>query len=318
MDTVRIPNEATYTPVSLTDVAIAAPLLSRLVLGATLPGVALQTAAMVMYAGSAFQDWVERQGIRKVEFLAEYGSDVNHMEEMPRALREAELHVIARRLNEGYTSERLPMAELAVLVDRHLTDYIASVTDQRVETSTAVRDFTLARFLFPFALGAADILSGDVAIFRDTGVFEPHVVAHEFVHRKGYFRELEAQALAYLALMSSGEPMLVQSALCERLHRHIRALEGDDETGFERRVRSISLRPELEAELLRLKPEKGTLSAPLIDAMRNLYDLRMRLTGQNGLSDYDVGFTNFLYTFERSSTSRQRAPSLIPVPERRE
>jgi hypothetical protein len=314
MDTVRIPNEATYTPVSLTDVAIAAPLLSRLVLGATLTGMALQTAAMVVYAGSAYQDWVERQGIRKVDFLGEYGADVQHMEAMPRSIREAELHVLARPLNEGYTAERLPMAELAVLVDRHLTDYIASVTDQRVETSTAVRDFTLAKFLFPFALGAADILSGDVAIFRDTGVFEPHVVAHEFVHRKGYFRELEAQALAYLALVSSNEPMLVQSALCERLHRNIRALEGDDEEGFERRVQSISLRPELQKEMLRLKPEKGALSAPLIEGMRNLYDLRMKMTGQNGLSDYDVGFTNFLYTFERSQTSRQKARSLVQAP----
>jgi hypothetical protein len=42
--------------------------------------------------------------------------------------------------------------------------------------------------------------------------------------------------------------------------------------------------------------------------MRRLYDERMRLTGQNGLSDYDVGFTNFLYTFELSSTARQDPP----------
>jgi hypothetical protein len=42
--------------------------------------------------------------------------------------------------------------------------------------------------------------------------------------------------------------------------------------------------------------------------MRRLYDERMRLTGQNGLSDYDVGFTNFLYTFELSSTARQEPP----------
>jgi hypothetical protein len=42
--------------------------------------------------------------------------------------------------------------------------------------------------------------------------------------------------------------------------------------------------------------------------MRRLYDERMRLTGQNGLSDYDVGFTSFLYTFELSSTARQEPP----------
>ena len=84
--------------------------------------------------------------------------------------------------------------------------------------ATAVRDFALARLVFPFALGACDLLSGDVAIFRDVGVLEPHVIAHEFSHRKGYWRELEAQALAYLALTASGEAVLIQSALCERLH----------------------------------------------------------------------------------------------------
>jgi hypothetical protein len=32
----------------------------------------------------------------------------------------------------------------------------------------------------------------------------------------------------------------------------------------------------------------------------------MRATGQAGISDYDLGFTNFLYTFETSPTARQR------------
>jgi len=40
--------------------------------------------------------------------------------------------------------------------------------------------------------------------------------------------------------------------------------------------------------------------------MKPLYDKRMKLTGQNGLSDYDLGFTNFLYTFEHSATAPQR------------
>ncbi len=42
--------------------------------------------------------------------------------------------------------------------------------------------------------------------------------------------------------------------------------------------------------------------------MRGLYDARLRLTGQNGLSDYDLGFTSFLYTFERSTRARQAPP----------
>jgi hypothetical protein len=39
--------------------------------------------------------------------------------------------------------------------------------------------------------------------------------------------------------------------------------------------------------------------------MKVLYDERMKMTGQNGLSDYDVGFTNFLHTYAKSPRARQ-------------
>ena len=39
--------------------------------------------------------------------------------------------------------------------------------------------------------------------------------------------------------------------------------------------------------------------------MKTLYDQRLKLTGQNGISDYDVGFTNFLWTFSRANGVRQ-------------
>jgi hypothetical protein len=42
--------------------------------------------------------------------------------------------------------------------------------------------------------------------------------------------------------------------------------------------------------------------------MRRVYDARMRVTGQRGISDYDLGFTNFLYTFETSAAARQAPP----------
>ena len=52
----------------------------------------------------------------------------------------------------------------------------------------------------------------------------------------------------------------------------------------------------------------GTGTSKIEIAMRRLYDKRMHLTGQNGISDYDVGFTSFLHTFERSSAARQTPP----------
>ncbi len=52
----------------------------------------------------------------------------------------------------------------------------------------------------------------------------------------------------------------------------------------------------------------GTGTSGVEIAMRRLYDQRMRLTGQNGISDYDVGFTSFLHMFEQSSSARQTPP----------
>jgi hypothetical protein len=306
MERIRIPNDATYTPLPLLDVAMAAPLLSRLLLQATLPGRALQVASIGLYLGSAAQDWLERRGVRKIDFMAEFGADVHHLENMPVELRREEIRTLAGRANAEYTAETIPRPELAVEVDRLLTNYIASITGQRVETSTEIRNFTVASLIFPFALGACDFLSGDVAIFRDTGVFEPHVIAHEFSHRKGYWKELEAQVIAYMVLASSGNPVLVQSARCERLHRHLRVLSGDDPENFPRHLADAKLRPELEPHFAGMRTPPGPIQEKVESVMKAIYDERMRLTGQNGIEDYDLGFTNFLYTFERSPVARQK------------
>jgi hypothetical protein len=310
-DEIRIANAATYWPIAPADVVLAVPLAARLLLGATPLGRVVQAAAYGAYAASALQDWAARRGVRKIDFRREFGADVRQLTPMPREARERDVSRLTERLNDEFTAERIPRRELAVEVDRHLTDYIAGVTGQRVETSTEVRSFSIAGLFFPFALGACDFVSGDVTVFRDVGAFEPHVIAHEFSHRKGYWKELEAQALAYLSLTASNERVLVQSALCERLHRNWRALVGDDRPAFHDVVERSGLRPELRARFLDLNrgAAAGTAARQAEGLMRRLYDERMRLTGQNGLSDYDVGFTNFLYTFEMSTTAKQEPPA---------
>jgi hypothetical protein len=307
MDRVEIPNNATYSPIALMDVLLAAPLASRVLLGATLPGRVLSMAALGVYAGSSLRDWWARQGVRRIEFMQEFGSDIPHLDPMPEAERVKEIRVLGEKLNASYTPEIIPRAELAREVNEQLTKYMSTITGQRVETSSEVRSFTLAKLIMPFALGACDVLSGDVAIFRDTGIFEAHIIAHEFVHRKGYWKELHAQALAYLALRNSANPVLVQSAQAERLHRNLRVLAGEDLEHFNGLVDEADLRPELKEAFHQLRPVPGAYEAGMSQVMRNLYDERMKLTGQNGLSDYDEGFTNFLYTFSRSPDARQPA-----------
>jgi hypothetical protein len=309
-DEIRISNRATYWPVAPIDLVIGAPLVVRALLGVTPLGRVVQAAVLGAYLGSAVRDWHDRRGIRRIDFRREFGADLHHLVPMPREAREAEVRTLAERLNDEFVPRRLPRRELAVEVDRHLTHYIASITGQRVRTSARVRGFALAKLAFPFALGACDALSGDVAIFKDTGPFEPHVLAHEFSHRKGYWKELHAQALAYLALVASGEPVLRQAARLERFYRHLVVLAGKQEGAFDRLTAAAALRPELAKALGELRPPTTAVGRQLEGGMRQVYDTRMRLTGQTGISDYDLGFTNFLYTFETSTTARQAPPPL--------
>src|SRR3712207_6225819 len=183
IEQVRISNAATYWPIAPSDVVLAVPLAARLLLGASPAGQVVQAAAIGAYLGCALQDWYARLGVRKIDFRHEFGADVHHLTPMPREVREAEVRTLVERLNDEFSPERVPRRELAVEVDRHLTRYIAGITGQRVETSAEVRDFSAAALVFPFAVGACDFLTGDVAIFRDVGIFEPHVIGHEFSHR---------------------------------------------------------------------------------------------------------------------------------------
>ena len=260
---------------------------------------------MGLYARSVVRDWSARQEMRRIDFLLEFGADVDVLEEQPRTSREMEARRLTSLLNDHHTQERLPRKELARRVNAVLTDYLAGITGQRVETSDEIRDVALAGLVFPFAQGTCDILSGDVAIFRDTGIFEPHVICHEFVHRKGYLKELHAQALAYLALRNSGHPVLVQAARAERLYRQLRVLSGEDGAHYLERVAEVGLREELRDAFEALRPDPGGYRSVVGQGMRKLYDARMKVTGQNGISDYDRGFTNFLHTFRFAAHARQ-------------
>ena len=117
-DEVRIANAATYWPIAPTDVVLAVPLAARLLLGATPIGRVVQAAAYGAYAASALQDWMARRGVRKIDFLREFGADVRRLTPMPREVREQEVELLIQRLNDEFTAERIPRRELAVEVDR--------------------------------------------------------------------------------------------------------------------------------------------------------------------------------------------------------
>jgi len=294
-DRVEIPNQATYAPFALADVFLLAPLASRLLLGATVPGRIVQALSLGAYAGSALSDWWARQDARPIDFEEAYGQDPANLKEMGEEARQEEVKDLVAVINRDYQASEYSREELAKIVNEKLTDYIATITGQRVETSSEVRSMALSKVLFPFALGACDILSGDVTIFRDTGVFEPHIITHEFCHRKGYYKELQAQAIAYLALSTSDDPVLVQSALAERLHRNLKILADSDFDRYHELVDESGLREELAKDFHAIRPEPSAYERAVWTVMKPVMEQRMKMTGQNGLSDYDVGFTDFLH-----------------------
>jgi hypothetical protein len=305
VERIEIPNLATYSPVALSDFFMLAPLASRVFLGLTVPGRMLQGAALGIYAVSAFGDWMARRGVRTVHFQDEFGADVESLTATPEDARWEEVTLLAERLSDEYVPPEASRQELAGRVNEELTRYLASVTGQEVRTSAEVRSFNLARVMFPFASGTCDMLTGDVAVFKDLGMFEAHVIAHEFTHRRGYWKELHAQVIAYLALITSDDPELRQSALGERLHRQMQTLAEDDNERYHAILDDVPVRSEVKDALEKLRPKRSAVQSVAGDFMKSLYDERMRLTGQNGLSDYYQGFTDFLHTYGSSETARQ-------------
>ncbi|WP_420635168.1 DUF3810 family protein [Candidatus Palauibacter sp.] len=299
MDRLRIPNIATYLPVAPSDLLLAAPIAARILFGASPAGRVIQAAALGVYAGSAAIDWAIRADARRVDFEDTFGFDPLAPPPASEEERREDVERLVRKLNQICVPMETPRKELAEQVDLHLTDFLAELTGQRLETSAQIRDFMLAQIVFPFALGAADPLTGDVAIFKSTGVFEPHVIAHEFCHRKGYLKEVEAQILGYLSLVDSGEAVLEQSAHCERLDRQLWVLADRDAGTYNALLAESGLREELRSAFTLRHPAEDTLSGVVGPLMKNAYNARMKLTGQNGLSDYDEGFTNFLLAIER-------------------
>ena len=96
------------------------------------------------------------------------------------------------------------------------------------------------------------------------------------------------------------------------VHRQLKALAGEDHAAYHARVDGLGLREELAEEMHSLRPAAGAYEGAVAAVMKRMYDERLKLTGQNGLSDYDVGFTNFLWTFTRSTRARQdRAQAVV-------
>ena len=58
------------------DLVVAAPLVARVLFGASPIGRVVQAATLGVYLASALRDWHDRRGIRKIDFRHEFGADL--------------------------------------------------------------------------------------------------------------------------------------------------------------------------------------------------------------------------------------------------
>ncbi len=96
-DSVKIPNQATYSPLPLADVFMLAPLASRLLFRASVPGRIVQALALGAYAGSALSDWLARKEARPIDFEEAFGQDPSDLEAMSEEARRDEVALAVPR-----------------------------------------------------------------------------------------------------------------------------------------------------------------------------------------------------------------------------
>ena len=120
-DRVKIPNQATYSPLPLADVFMLAPLASRLLLGATVPGRIIQALALGAYAGSALSDWLARKEARPIDFTETFGQDLSNLEAMSEEARQEDVKDLVAVMNRDYQPLELSREEMAKVVNEHVS-----------------------------------------------------------------------------------------------------------------------------------------------------------------------------------------------------
>jgi len=299
IEEILVPNFISKIPIPILDSAVVITIASIITKKYGLDNVSdyLQYATglfMGSYFFSALLDATQRTKVKKIDFKEVYGKDLKNLKSMKLEDREGKIKELTEKLNDEYVPQNYKRKELAEIVNEELTNYISGITKQRIITSPKVRSFGISKLIYPFAAGGCDILGCEVYIFKKLGVFEPYIIGHEFAHRKRYMKELEAQVITYYSFMSSNNPVLVQSANCEELNGHFVVLSDWNRYVKTDIVENSGLRPELKKDFMIRRGKPGLYENIVSKIMLPLYNLGMKLSGQNGLHDYDEGFTNFI------------------------
>ncbi|MCM2325162.1 MAG: DUF3810 family protein [Candidatus Woesearchaeota archaeon] len=202
---------------------------------------------------------------------------------------------LIRAINEEYSETDLSLDELNDQVGDAIERYLFKRTGEKIGFSHKIKQGNQIFYDYLGIIGLTNIIDRDITLFKVNKHFSPFVSAHEFCHRIGYFRELDANAIAYQALIESGNPVLRQSARLMRLDYTLDLLLHDSKDSKIDTARRFGLKKELCPDMEFYDDNRTGLAKLGYKSFISAYGLMMKLTKQNGIGGYSLGFINYLH-----------------------
>ncbi|MBU4501576.1 MAG: DUF3810 family protein [Nanoarchaeota archaeon] len=249
--TYKVPNLATYSPVSTSDIIIGGLGVNLACFAASFGldivpvetiikhdwlynvysainyHIPYYTATVMNYTmlgmlGSAGLDFLCRPRISRKK-------DVSEKLDAPRGntdimTRLHKIDDICYAINYDYTEKEYTMQEEAKIASDTLDEIIYKIEGVRQKTSSKVRNSKVMKYIFPHALGGCNLLSREIDFFGQMPYMSFSISAHELAHRKSYFKENDAEVLAHLAGFMTRDPVFIQSARYSRLRRECQTI----------------------------------------------------------------------------------------------
>ncbi len=283
-------------PAPLLESVIAASIASQALKGMGMDLAAqgaggLTAGLMSLYVSAMAYDFIIKRRIQHIP-LQSFGKRNKDLPQMSLEERMKEATILSEKVNDEYVS---PSSFKDMITNSHnaVTTYNLLHTGQLIYTSPRVRRFGISSIVTPMASATTDPLGGEVYYLKKhKGLLTPGILAHEFFHKLGYLKELDAQVHMYRALKHFGDDELQQSAHCHRLIGHLVEIKQRKEP-WRNVFQQFSLRKEIRADFEE-EAKKSRYERIVAPIATPLVKLGMLLRGSS-VDDYHRTWTNYLY-----------------------
>lgn len=267
----------------------------------------LMNGTFAAMCGSGAIDYMNKppKELYKLEISEKLGVKRKEVNEKTRKKKIDELCLM---IKDDHTEKSYGIKEEAEIAGKTLDKLVYKIEGVKIKTSNVVKKSYLAKYMMPHALGGCNLISKDIDIFQQMPYISPSIVAHELCHRKGYFKENDAEVLAHLAGFMTDDPVFIQSSRISRLRREWQSLKLQKEE-FNDYLSSLKLPVKMKSKLIKQEIQKNNGDGnPLAKSFANIqltmYKILMRILGQKeGLERYTRIFTEDLHALEKKYKS---------------